>query len=230
VTSAPFFLSAFRAFAAHDRSLAAAQDDPPPVQAYAEAGEDEPMRRFHPFVAGIPAALALAIVPGVCGAAALVIGGGMAEGCYKAAQANAIDRSSLEVCTEAIEQEALSTQDLASTLVNRSVVLLGRGEFEGAVRDLDRAIGLRPNLAEAYVNRGAARVGLKQYREAISDLDRGLALGAPEPAKAWYDKGLAYEDMGDLQQAYDDYKKAAELRPDWQLPKDELKRFTVRQG
>ena len=73
-------------------------------------------------------------------------------------------------------------------------------------------------------------MGLKQYRDALADLDRGLALGAPEPAKAWYDKGLACEDLGDLQQAYDDYKKASELRPDWQLPKDDLKRFTFKEG
>ncbi|HWE46402.1 MAG TPA: tetratricopeptide repeat protein [Caulobacteraceae bacterium] len=188
------------------------------------------MRRFHPFTAGFLAVLAVAMVPGACAAASLVLGGGMAEDCYKAARANATDRASLDLCTEAIEQEALSTKDLASTLVNRSVILLGRRVYDAAVRDLDRAIQLRPQLAEAYVNRGAARVGLKQYQGAVADLDRGLALGAPEPAKAWYDKGLAHEDLGDLQQAYDDYKKASELRPEWQLPKDEMKRFTLKQG
>ena len=185
------------------------------------------MRTFHPLAVGIAAALSLA---GACDAATMVLGGGMAEDCYKAARANSTDLASLEVCTQAVEQEALTPHDLAATLVNRSVILLGRGEYAAAAHDLDRAISLRPDLAEAYVNRGAARVGLKQYRDAITDLDRGLALGAPEPAKAWYDKGLAYEDLGDLQQAYDDYKKASELRPDWQLPKDELKRFTVKQG
>ena len=188
------------------------------------------MRRFHPFTAGALAALALAIVPGVCGAATMVIGGGMAEDCYKAARAEATDRASLELCTQAIDQESLTKKDLAATLVNRSVILLGRREYDAAVRDLDRAISLRPEFAEAFVNRGAARLGLKQYRDALTDLDRGLALGAPEPAKAWYDKGLAHEDLGDLQAAFNDYTKASELRPDWQLPKDELKRFTLKQG
>ncbi|HEY3813005.1 MAG TPA: tetratricopeptide repeat protein [Caulobacteraceae bacterium] len=190
------------------------------------------MRRFksHRYLIAGAALAAASMVAGACGAAELVLGGGMAEGCYKAARANSTDRASLDLCTQAVEQEPLSTRDLSATLVNRSVILLGRREFEAAEHDLDRAISLRPGSAEAYVNRGAARLGLKQYRDAIADLDRGLALGPSEPAKAWYDKGLAYEDLGDLQEAYNDYKKASELRPEWQLPKDELKRFTVKQG
>ena len=65
-----------------------------------------------------------------------------------------------------------------------------------------------------------------QGREQI---DRGLALGVREPQKAWYNRGVANEGLGDLTAAYRDYSRAAELDPEWTAPKSELARFSVSQ-
>jgi tetratricopeptide (TPR) repeat protein len=169
------------------------------------------------------------LTPGVSGAPVLVLGGGLAEDCYRYARANEAGREAVEVCTLSLDREPLSRKDRAATLVNRSVIQLNRREYDAAVRDLNEAIKLEPTLAEAFVNRGAARLGQKRYEEALADLDHGLDLGAPEPAKAWYDKGLAHEDLGDLQAAFTDYKRASELAPAWDLPRKDMARFTVRE-
>ena len=46
-----------------------------------------------------------------------------------------------------------------------------------------------------------------------------------DPAHA---RPIAHENLGDLTAAYRDYSKAAELDPDWDAPKKELTRFTVK--
>ncbi len=78
------------------------------------------------------------------------------------------------------------------------------------------------------MNRGATFVGEERYREGLEQIDRGLALGVKDPEKAWFNRGLANEGLGDLKAAYRDYTRAAELKPDWTPPRTELARFKVR--
>lgn len=163
-------------------------------------------------------------------AAMLVLGGGQASACYQAARSGASDGASLDVCSHALSDDPLSPHDRAATYVNRGVILVARRQFDAAIADFDRSIKILPRNGEAFVDRGAAELGQKRYAEALKDLDHGLELGAPEPEKAWYDKGVAHEALGDVKSAYLDYKKALELKPDWDLPKKELSRFTVKEA
>ena len=77
------------------------------------------------------------------------------------------------------------------------------------------------------MNRGAAAIGQRRYSDSLDDINRGLELGVEEPAKAYYNRALAYEGMEDPKSAYFDYQKALELQPEWELPKQQLTRFTV---
>jgi tetratricopeptide (TPR) repeat protein len=164
-------------------------------------------------------------------AAYTVFGNGMAQICSETAKAmergikappNAID-----TCSMAIEDEALPQRDLAGTYINRGVLYLARGGYHEAKQDFDSAIAISPALGEAYTNRGAALVGLQLYGDAIADIDRGLALNPGEPEKAYFNRGLAEEALDNIPAAYRDYSRAAELKPDWELPRNELIRFTV---
>ena len=101
-------------------------------------------------------------------------------------------------------------------------------DFTGAVSDFDAASKIDPNLGEAFVNRGAAYVGLSRYGDALAQIDQGLALSVKDPEKAYFNRGLAHENLGDVTAAYRDYTRAAELAPAWDAPKKELTRFTVR--
>ena len=77
--------------------------------------------------------------------------------------------------------------------------------------------------------RGAAFVGTSRYGEGLSQIDQGLALGVKDPEKAYYNRAIANENLGDVTAAYRDYSKAAELAPTWDAPKTELARFSVKQ-
>jgi tetratricopeptide (TPR) repeat protein len=184
-----------------------------------------------------PAILALAAVMACAAAtssagASLVLGGGQAHDCYEAARASesAEGRSSraIETCTRALETEALSLRDRAGTLVNRGILRMARREYALALDDYAAALRLAPGSGVAHVNRGAALIALGQAADGVAAIDRGLALSPDEPEKAYFNRGYGREQLGDLKGAYGDFTRAAELRPDWDLPRRELARFTVR--
>ncbi|THD64612.1 tetratricopeptide repeat protein [Phenylobacterium sp.] len=156
-----------------------------------------------------------------------VIGGGLAETCSKAALSGKSDRRLEDFCTDALDKEMLNSRDRAGTFVNRGVLRLRRADWSGANADFNAAVHAKPDMGEAYVNRGAVAVGQHKYAESLADLNKGLALGVEEPAKAYFNRALAYEGLDDAKSAYFDYQKALELSPDWAAPKAELARFHV---
>jgi len=83
------------------------------------------------------------------------------------------------------------------------------------------------DLAEGYVDRGATLIAQKRYADAIKDINKGIALGAKQPHIAYFDRAIADEALGNLQAAYDDYRQALTLAPNFTLASDELKRFKV---
>ncbi|HET6346320.1 MAG TPA: tetratricopeptide repeat protein [Myxococcota bacterium] len=151
----------------------------------------------------------------------------MAKECSQAALGGESDIRYEAICTQALDTELLNLRDRAGTYVNRGILKLRRKEFASAEFDFNRAITTKPDLGEAYVNRGAAAVGAKRFSDGLTDLNKALELGVEEPEKAYYNRALAYEGLDNLKAAYFDYQKAVELKPDWDMPKKELARFTV---
>ena len=70
-------------------------------------------------------------------------------------------------------------------------------------------------------------VGKRLFENGLSDINRGLELGVEEPAKAYYNRALAYEGLDNMKAAYLDYQQARAIKPNWELPQKELLRFTV---
>ena len=178
------------------------------------------------FVAAAGAVLILASA-GASHAAVTVIGGGMAQACSRAAISGDRDLRAEQVCTDALEGEFLDARDRAGTLVNRGVLKLRRGDYKQASADFDAAVKVMPGMGEAYVNRGAASIGQHRYAESLPDINKALSLGVEEPAKAYYNRALAYEGLDDAKSAYFDYQKAIEIQPGWNAPKEQLTRFSV---
>ena len=173
------------------------------------------------------AAVAALAVGAEARASVTVIGGGLAEACSKDALSGKTSVQFERVCTEAIDTESLSPRDRAGTYVNRGVLRMRRQDWTAATKDFDEALRLSPAMGEAYVNRGAVAIGQHRYADSLMDLNKGLSLGVEEPAKVYYNRGLAYEGLDDVKSAYFDYQKAVELSPDWQAPQTELTRFHV---
>lgn len=179
--------------------------------------------RLHPLLG---AALAVAI-SGPAAAAVTVFGDNNATLCSRAAFAERADPVSLKLCTAALSEGMLDRRDLAGTYINRGVLYMVRLDYKEARADFEQAIVIDPSIGEGWVNRGAINIIDKRYKDGVSDISRGLDLGTNEPAKAYYNRAVAYEGMDDEALAYQDYQEALVLQPGWDLPKQELLRFTV---
>lgn len=160
-------------------------------------------------------------------AAVTVLGNGLAHNCYEYAEFGGNAKDGIATCNEALDQTALAVRDRAATLVNRGILEAQNGSPDLALADYDRGIALTPTLAEAYVDRGAALIALKRYEEAVHAIDQGIAMGTERPQIAYYDRGIADEALGNVRAAYEDYKKAVEIKPDFELATAQLAHFKV---
>ena len=59
-------------------------------------------------------------------------------------------------------------------------------------------------------------------------VERALALNTRKPALAYFVRGLANEDRGNVKAAYADLVHARDLAPDWKEPGVELQRYKIR--
>lgn len=172
-------------------------------------------------------ALALAAFSAPSHAAVSVLGMGLGQSCYEAAEFGGDPRGGVATCTMALNEAALTHEDRAATHVNRGIMRARSDDAMGALDDYDQGIALDADLPEAYVDRGATMISLKRYDEAITDLDKGISMNAKRLHIAYYDRAIADEALGNLRAAYQDYKKAVELEPDFGLATEQLARFKV---
>lgn len=176
------------------------------------------------------AALACALATSAAGDARAYVrtlGETLADDCAKAAVAGRADRKTLRSCTQSIEDEPLSHEEMAYTRMNRGVLYMLQRRYSAALIDFNRAIQLEPSLAEAYVARGLLHSAEGRHAQALADMDRGLSLGVRAPEQAYFKRAVVREQAGDVQGAWADYRRAAELAPAWEAPRRQLKRFRV---
>lgn len=175
--------------------------------------------------------LVVALALGSAGAAdatVSILGGGLARECFLSAELKRDYRRSAEVCGRALTEESLSRRDRAATLVNRGIVHMQARDLDRAIADYAHAIRIEPKMAESHVNLGIAllhRGG--RDGDAIAALTRGLDLGPSRPEVAFYSRAVAHEIAGNVREAYDDYRAAADAKPDWTEPAEQLKRFSI---
>jgi len=188
----------------------------------------------------IAAAVAAAGLPAAAFAQAVqVVGDGSGESCWKAAKATTflrMDSAAMEArwkadaigaCDDALKSEQMNRTDTASTWVNRGILEMSRERYDIAEKNFNSALGFLPRLAEAHVDLGSTLINMKKYDEGVKETELGLQLGSKEPERGWYNLGIAYERLGNLQKAYESYRQASILDPKWQEPKDEMARFVV---
>ena len=89
---------------------------------------------------------------------------------------------------------------------------MNKGDFDGALRDLDRALQLNPEYAYPQSLRGSLYLQKGDPDRAIQDLDKALALD-PSNSDAYNNRGFAYELRGDFARAMQDYNQSLLTRP-----------------
>jgi tetratricopeptide (TPR) repeat protein len=176
----------------------------------------------------LPLAVLLAVAAAPAAASVTTLGGGLGRDCYLAAELKREPRSSIALCTRALEGDTMPRRDRAATLVNRGIIHMHVRDFAAALQDYEAAIRMDPRLAEAHVNLGILLLHKGgQDRAAIDALTRGLAIGPTRPEVAHYTRAVAHELVGNVREAFEDYQAAAALRPGWSDPLEQLKRFSV---
>lgn len=172
----------------------------------------------------IAAALAAGSVPAF--AAVMVIGSNSARLCYQAA-ASSIRPGPQELarCNDAILESANNPHNLVASYVNRGIVRYLRGRTDEAIADFDRAMALDPNQPEAYLNKGVMLLQRDDARGALPLFTVALEHNTVRPELAHFARAVANETLGNIADAYRDYRAASELDPDWAAPRTELLRF-----
>jgi len=64
--------------------------------------------------------------------------------------------------------------------------------------------------------------------EALPLFSKAIELGTEVPEIAYYGRGLAHENVGNVKAAYDDLQRAVSLKPNWEAPAKDLARYQVR--
>jgi len=144
--------------------------------------------------------------------------------------AAALDRSdgAIARCNRALREETGNRPNLIITYINRGNLRLARGEYEQAITDFDAAIRLEPTNAEAQLNKGVGLIAMEQFGPAIVALTEAVSRGVQEPHKAYYNRAVAREALGDYRGALEDYSTALAIRPDWGLADAEMQRLARR--
>ncbi|HYD37561.1 MAG TPA: tetratricopeptide repeat protein [Allosphingosinicella sp.] len=174
------------------------------------------------------AAALLASAPAA--AAVTVLGNSSARLCYEAAESRSNPSMSvIRTCDQAMRDEALSDYDYVATLVNRGILKVRLGQVDEAISDYDAALDRDPDEAEAYLNKGFALLHLPDAaQQARPMFDSALAKRTRKPALAYYGRAVANELSGHVRAAYEDYRQASQLDPNWKDPKADLARFAIK--
>ncbi len=172
------------------------------------------MRSFFP-----PLAAVLLLCAGPASAQISVFGNSHARECYIEARS---DGANADPCDKSLGGEMLVGRDLAATYVNRAVVRTNARHMAAALTDLKRAESLRPELGEIYASRGNVFYYQDIFEEALAEYDRGIAAGMKHLHAAHYDRGLALERLGRIEEAKEAFRQSIALAPEFKLAKRRL--------
>ena len=173
-------------------------------------------------------AACVAVAAPAASAQVTVIGGGIARDCYEAVKFGlGRPADAEELCTRAIELEALNLENKAATYTNRGVLRMRMGNYDAALADYAIAKRIRPETGATWLNEGAAFIFKKDFNSALVSLEKAIELNSEDLYAAYYNRAIAKENTGDVEGAYFDFVKSKELNPDFAKTDAQLARFTV---
>ncbi|MEE4300743.1 MAG: tetratricopeptide repeat protein [Pseudomonadales bacterium] len=154
-----------------------------------------------------------AALPAALGAET-VIGSPRAETCFQSALSGDDSLPAIELCTAALLNDPLAPQDRAATYVNRGILQSRRGRHQDAYDDFSRALEMERALVHALINRGNVLVRMKRYDEALTDYDRAVFYSEGRDPLVFFNRSLAYENLGRGAEAREDLVRAVQLDPE----------------
>lgn len=101
---------------------------------------------------------------------------------------------------------------------------IGRGEYDLAIVDYNKAVELNPKSVPAYFNRARAFYFKRDFAAAIESYGKVIEL-TPNDSVVFYNRGVAHEKLGDPAKAAEDYEKAVALDANNSPAKENLKKI-----
>ncbi|NNE36977.1 MAG: tetratricopeptide repeat protein [Gammaproteobacteria bacterium] len=156
----------------------------------------------------------------------VITGNSYARGCYNAAGVAArihyTSRKEIDQCDMALNYGAMSLRDRAATLTNRGLIYMALESYDEAIADYSNALKLKPEFGEIHVNIGNVYYLGKVFDKAIEEYTEAIELETTKIHIAHINRGMAYESLGDFDNAETDYRAAAALFPEAALPQVRL--------
>ena len=174
------------------------------------------------------AALVLGGVTAVAQGSVTVVGGGSAQRCFHAAEAQDASLHAMDDCNRALAEEVLVPSDRVATHVNRGILYFLKADSAAAHADFDTALRLDPNEPDAWLNKAIVTAQYGEAVDALPMIQKALDLKTRRPAVAYFVRAVVEEKRGNVRAAYDDFRRAQSLEPKWDKPRIELSRYSVR--
>jgi tetratricopeptide (TPR) repeat protein len=120
----------------------------------------------------------------------------------------------ISACSARLSRNEVKGKDLAITVRNRGLGYAAKNDYDRAIADYDKAIGIDPAYAKAFDSRGFAYYGRRDYDRAIADFDQAIKFD-PNTAIPFRDRGLAYRAKRDYDHALVDFTEALRIDPNY---------------
>lgn len=98
----------------------------------------------------------------------------------------------------------------AMDFFNAGHIKYDSGDYEGAIKEFDKAIQLKPNYAEAFEQRGLAKCAIGKLEVGLLDFNKAIKFD-PRAAGYYYNRGHANDDLERNVEAIRDYDLAISL-------------------
>jgi tetratricopeptide (TPR) repeat protein len=100
--------------------------------------------------------------------------------------------------------------DLWLAYYNRAHAYTSLGDYQRALKDLDKAIQYKPKYAQAYYVRAINYIGLGDYQQALKDLDTTIKFD-PQSTQTYHIRANVYAKMENHHEALRDLDKVIEI-------------------
>ena len=147
--------------------------------------------------------------------AVTVLGKGDASLCYQAAKFGYSGKSSVKHCLTAINDIAITKKNLGATYVNLGIIYNNSKKPDDAIKYLNKGTEFQDTIAEAMLSIGNSHYIKKNYDKAIEFYDKSLEKGLNDISAVYFNKGLVYERLNNINLAVDYYKRAIDLKPQY---------------
>jgi lipoprotein NlpI len=130
--------------------------------------------------------------------------------CYRATTDKSLTERGVDICTRLIASGRWKGEELAQLFNNRGLLYIKLDKLDLAINDLGQALKNNPKDAHAYDNLGDIWHTRRDYDKAVVEYNNAIRVD-PTFVGAYYNRGRAFEAMGNLRSERADYQAVLDM-------------------